>query len=216
LRRILQSAGKSVRNPMAENWTISVDNRVYGPYTAQQMHAFQAEGRLAAHSLVARLGEEHFKRAGEVPELASLFAPTPAPAPMVAAEPAQEPEAAEPHSFGRSETEADAPSHFVIIADMKSRSIAGLEEEIFNLGAACRFMPQAWILSSNISVSTVRQALVQKLGKLDTLFIADTAHDKAAWFNFGPETDTKVRRMWQRAADPAAPHSEQRASRRLA
>lgn len=200
---------------MAESWTISVDNRVYGPYTAQQMQAFQAEGRLAVHSLVARLGEEHFKRAGEVPELASLFAP--APAPMVAAEPVPEPEAAEPHSFGRSETETGAPSHFVIIADMKSRSITGLEEEIFNLGAACRFMPQAWLLSSNISVSTVRQALVQKLGKLDTLFIADTAHDKAAWFNFGPETDTKVRRLWQRAADPTvAPHGEQRASRRLA
>ena len=33
-------------------------------------------------------------------------------------------------------------THYVIIADMKSRSITGLEEEIFNLGPAHRFMPQ--------------------------------------------------------------------------
>lgn len=196
---------------MAEGWTISVDNRVYGPYTAQQMRAFHAEGRLAAHSLVAHPGEDDFRRAGEDPELAALFAPAPAASP---AEPEHEPAAAEPHSFGRGEVERDAPSHFVIIADMKSRSIAGLEEEIFNLGPACRFMPQAWILSSNDSVSTVRQALVQKLGKLDTLFIVDTAQDKAAWFNFGPETDTRVRRMWQRAGETSG--GEQRASRRTA
>ena len=50
---------------------------------------------------------------------------------------------------------------------------------------------------------------MQKLGKLDTLFIVDATHDKAAWFNFGPETDTRIRRMWSRR-EPA----ERRASRR--
>ena len=44
--------------------------------------------------------------------------------------------------------------------------------------------------------------LVQKLGKIDTLFIVDAAHDKAAWFNFGPENDARVRRMWTR--EPAS------------
>ena len=36
------------------------------------------------------------------------------------------------------------------------------------------------------------------MGKIDTLFIVDAAHDKAAWFNFGPETDTRIRKMWTR------------------
>jgi hypothetical protein len=120
---------------------------------------------------------------------------------------------AAPHKFGRSESESGERTHFVIIADMKSRSIAGLEEEIFNLGPAYRFMPQSWILSSDISVNAVRQALVQKLGKLDTLFIVDTAHDKAAWFNFGPETDARVRRMWQRGGETART-GDSRASKR--
>lgn len=179
---------------MAESWTISVGGRVYGPYSLEQMQGFHAENRLADHSLVARAGEEQFHAASEDPELALLFQPAGA-----AAEPEPSVEPAQPHRFGASrETETDGPAHFVIVADMKSRSIAGLEEEIFTLGQAHRFGPQSWVLSSEASINTIRNALVQKLGKIDTLFIVDAAHDKAAWFNFGPETDTRIRKMWSR------------------
>ena len=54
-------------------------------------------------------------------------------------------------------------------------------------------------MAGNVNLT---QSLVQKLGKIDTLFIVDAAHDKAAWFNFGPENDARVRRMWTR--EPAA------------
>jgi hypothetical protein len=177
----------------SESWTISVGGRVYGPYSLEQMRAFHTEGRLADHSLVARAGDEQFRGAGEDPALAPFFQPQAAPAPA-------QPEAPTgPHKFG---ADADAApgerTHYVIIADMKSRSISGLEEEIFNLGPAHRFMPQAWVLSSEVGINTIRHALVQKLGKIDTLFIVDAAHDKAAWFNFGPENDARVRRMWSR------------------
>lgn len=193
---------------MSETWTISVGSRIYGPYTAEQMQAFHAEGRLAVHSLVARAGEEQFHPAGEDPDLGPLFPALPrnetqvqAPAlQMQAPEPAPEPA---PHKFGGSDTNSTGErNRYVIISDMKSGSITGLEEEIFNLGPAHRFMPQAWILSSEVSLSAIRAGLVQKLGKLDTLFIVDAAHDKAAWFNFGPEADIKVRRMWSRTDAP--------------
>ena len=175
---------------MSETWTISVGSRVYGPYTAEQMRAFHAEGRLATHSLVARAGEEQFHPAGEDPELAQLF---PAPADIAAPEPQP---AAEPRRFGQeAENAVTERSRFVIISDMKSGSISALEEEIFNLGHAFRFMPQAWVLTSEASLNIIRHALVQKLGKLDTIFVVDTIHDRAAWFNFGPEADTRVRRM---------------------
>ncbi len=197
---------------MAESWTISVGGRVYGPYSLEQMQGFHAENRLADHSLVARAGEEQFHPASEDAELALLFqpaAPIEQPDTSAAAEPAQ------PHRFGaRSEAENahEGPSHFVIVADMKSRSITGLEEEIFSLGQAHRFGPQSWVLSSEASINTIRNALVQKLGKIDTLFIVDAAHDKAAWFNFGPETDTRIRKMWTRPVDFNG--SEKRAARR--
>ena len=34
-------------------------------------------------------------------------------------------------------------------------------------------MPQAWVLSSEVGINTIRHALVQKLGKIDTLFIVE-------------------------------------------
>ena len=91
---------------MSETWTISVGSRVYGPYTAEQMGAFHAEGRLAHHSLVARAGEEQFHPAGEDPELAKLFpsAAIAEPDPQAAPQPP-----AEPHRFGR-EPDRASPS----------------------------------------------------------------------------------------------------------
>jgi hypothetical protein len=185
---------------MSESWTISVGGRVYGPYSLEQMRGFHAEGRLADHSLVARAGEDQFHAASEDSELVLFFQPA---QPQQQAAPAAQPETpATPHRFGADTEPSGERTHYVIIADMKSRSITGLEEEIFNLGPAHRFMPQAWVLSSEVGINTIRHALVQKLGKIDTLFIVDAAHDKAAWFNFGPENDARVRRMWTR--EPAA------------
>lgn len=195
---------------MSDNWTISVNGRNYGPYTASQMQIFAAEGRLAPQSLVARGDENQFHSASDDPILSAFFRPaTPAPAPTPA--PATRPvqfftaegnEEIHP-TFGRNEG-GDTPgelSHYLIMADMKSRSISGVEEEIFNLGPAVAIMPQAWLLSSEMPINVIRQTLVQKLGKLDMLFVVDATHDKAAWFNFGPEVDSRIRRIWQRLPD---------------
>ena len=111
---------------------------------------------------------------------------------------------AAPHKFGGGDAPAGGErNRYVIISDMKSGSITGLEEEIFNLGPAHRFMPQAWVLTSEASLNTIRHALMQKLGKLDTIFVVDTIHDRAAWFNFGPEVDTRIRRNWARTPEPS-------------
>jgi len=199
---------------MSETWTISVGSRVYGPYSAEQMRAFHTEGRLASHSLVARAGEEQFHPAGEDAELAQFFptelqAVQPEQHIAAAGEPVAEAQAQpaqpEPARFGREPEQSGVSerSRFVVLSDMKSGSISALEEEIFNLGHAFRFMPQAWVLTSEASLNTIRHALMQKLGKLDTIFVVDTIHDRAAWFNFGPEADTRVRRMWSRTPEGA-------------
>jgi hypothetical protein len=183
---------------MSVTWTISVGGRSYGPYSLEQMKAFQSEGRLAPHSLIAREGEEQLRYASDDSELATLFPIQAARAPQATpdartAEPG-------PAKFGRDSQVTGERCRYIIMAEMKSGSISALEEEIFNFGASFRFMPQAWILSSEVSLNTLRSELIQKLGKLDTLVVIDTTHDKAAWFNFGPEADTKMRRLWQREA----------------
>lgn len=180
---------------MPETWTISVGGRSYGPYALDQMKAFQSEGRLAPHSLVARGGEQQFQHADEDTMLVLLFSP----AQIEPQAPTQQDEIKPgPQKFGRDGGGTGEHNRFIIACDMKSGSIAALEEEIFNFGPACGVAPQVWVLVSEVSLNTIRGELIQKLGKLDTLFIIDTTHDKAAWFNFGPEADAKVRRLWQR------------------
>jgi len=183
---------------MQPTWTIRVNDRCFGPYTAEQMRAYAAEGRLAAQSLVARAGDPLYRPAAEDNELSVLFRPLPPRPVFFTAEGDLGPE-----KFGRNEKDGGSPSHFIVIADMKSRSISGLEEEIFKCGPAYAVMPQAWLLSSEMSINAIRNVLVQRLGRLDMLFIVDAARNKAAWFNYGPEADSRIRRIWQKAPEPA-------------
>ena len=183
---------------MAPTWTIKANDSCYGPYTLDQLRSYAAEGRLAAHSLVARAGETRHRPASEDEELAVLFSPTPQRPVFFTAE-----GDLGPQNFGRNE-EAGTSGHFIVIADMKSRSISGVEEEIFRCGQAYAIMPQAWLLSSEMSINAIRNALVQKLGRIDMLFIADASRNKAAWFNYGPEADSRIRRIWQKAQEQQA------------
>jgi len=184
---------------MSDSWIVSVSGRAYGPYSAAQLEAFIKEGRVVPHSLVARPGDMQFHPASDEPELAELFRPVRAQAIAETMHP-DEPAAAK--KFGRGEEEhSDGPGNFLIIADMKSQSIAALEQEIFNLGPAYPVMPQAWIVSCDQSASAVRNLLIQKLGKIDLLFVVDASHNKAAWYNYAPEADTKIRRIWYRPAE---------------
>jgi len=184
---------------MSRTWAIHVGGRSYGPYSLEQMKLFQSEGRLAPHSLVARDGEDQIRHASEDAELAGLFSAPLAPQAPVNARQAD----TGPVRFGRGSQPAGERCRYIIAAEMKSGSIGALEEEISRFGSSFRFMPQSWILISEVSINTIRSELIQKLGKLDTLLVVDTTHDKAAWFNFGPEAETKMRRFWQREAAPA-------------
>jgi hypothetical protein len=178
---------------MSPTWTMSVGGRTYGPYTSEQMQSFAVEGRLAAYSLVARSEDGQFGPASQDPDLAFLFKP-PAPVekgPDLAAE--------APRAFGQGEVSAhDEPAHFLIVADMKSGSISVLEEEIYRIGPAYSIMPQAWVLSTELAIGTLRNILIQKLGKLDVIVVVDASHDKISWCNLGIETETRVRRVWNK------------------
>lgn len=175
---------------MPDSWNICVSGRTYGPYTGEQLRNFAAEGRLGRQSLIAETGHHEFRKALEIPELAEIFA-------MPSASDEAAPRRDTAPSFGRGSQPATGErSHVIIFADMKSRSIARLEEEIAALGPSIAVLPQVWLLSTDVSVNTVRNLLVQKLGKLDTLFVVDATNDKAAWFNFGPEVDARIRKIW--------------------
>jgi hypothetical protein len=205
-------------------WTINVSSRVYGPFTSERMRGFVAEGRLAPHSLVAREGSSDWHEARDEPEFSDVFAhrgPAPsaaAPEPKVAApapqtvpslQPMQPQPSAPaphlspayvPHANGAGAGEHVA-AHFAVIIDQKAQSAASnIEGAINSLGHSYRLTNNVWIISTEQSVSAVRNRLVQELGKADSLFVIDASRGKAAWFNFGPEADVRIRRVWQKSA----------------
>ena len=177
-------------------WTINAGGKVYGPFSSERMRGFVAEGRLAASSLIARENSSDWRDAGSEPEFADLFPEAdpatavrlekPTPAVSVAASPVDMPEG---HR-----------SQFAIVIDLKSHAAGKLENAISSLGPAYRLLPNVWILSTEQTVSAVRNRLVQELGKSDSLFVVDASRGKAAWFNFGPEADVRIRRVWQKAS----------------
>ena len=186
---------------MSDSWNIKVGGRSYGPFNLQQMQGLAADGRLAPHSQVSRPDDDKLCAAKDDAQLAALFAPEKRVEPIPSAtgrffttkRVGEEDAAAQ--TFGRN-NEVGERGRFVIIADMNSRSISGLEEEIQSFGPAYAFLPQVWLLASDRSINAIRNSLVQKLGKTDMLFVVDATHNKATWFNFGPEGDARIRRVW--------------------
>jgi GYF domain 2 len=173
-------------------WSINVSGRLYGPFTSERMRSFASEGRLAPTSLVTREGTSDWHEARDEPEFIDLFTALP-----------KEPVA----TFGKSQakpassTGAEAEgskSHFAVVIDQKSSSTGNLDQAIGSFGPAYRLMQNIWILSTDQTVNAVRNRLVQELGKNDSLFVIDASRGKAAWFNFGPEADVRIRRVWQR------------------
>jgi len=169
-------------------WTINVGGRVYGPYTSERMREFAGEGRLAPKSLVAREGTSDWHEAHDDPEFADLFG-------------ARDAKAAAVPSVNGNVTPQDLGlprAQLAIVLDVKSRVSNNFEQTIMSLGPAYRLLPNVWIVATEDSANAVRNRLVQELGKLDSLFVIDATRNKAAWFNFGPEADVKIRRVWQK------------------
>jgi hypothetical protein len=184
---------------MTTPWTINVGGRLYGPYSSERLRSFAAEGRLAPTSLIAPEGASEWREAREEPEFRDLFTQgsketARAQAPVVAPAPTPAPMA----------TNADVPegklAQFAIVIDVKSHSTGGLEQAILSLGSAHHLVHNVWILSTQQTVNAVRNRLVSELGKSDSLFVVDASRGKAAWFNFGPDADVRIRRVWQKAS----------------
>jgi len=183
-------------------WSINVGGRLYGPFSSERMRSFASEGRLAPTSLVARESTSDWHESRDEPEFSDLFTPRPKETPT-APEARPAPLAALPASVpvpANSEISEGNRAHFAVVADLKSSGAGNLERAIAALGPAYRLLPNVWIVSTEQTVNAVRNRLVQELGKADSLFVVDASRGKAAWFNFGPEADVRIRRVWQKAS----------------
>jgi len=204
----LISSDTSDPTPLDGRWVLQVAGRIYGPYTGHALQEYVREGRVVAQSIVARTGqaagEEDWIAAAQDPVLSVLFSPEDAgrtaalqdtPSPMPVRDDGH-------RNFGSKKTQTDRrtkPTSFniVIITDVKSRSSGPLENAIMSLGPAYKISANVWVVHTPSGGPEVVNSLTQHLGSMDRLFVVDATRNRTAWFNMGPETDAKIRQVWQ-------------------
>ncbi|MBB4659032.1 GYF domain-containing protein [Parvularcula dongshanensis] len=167
-----------------DNWCIKVAQRVYGPYTQEQMSAFASEGRLSPSSLVAPAGGRTWREARAYPALSAFL------------------ERGQTKPFGKStERKGGVPSegelsNFVVVFDVASGAAGRLAPILSELGTAFRLTDNVWALATTQSVTGVKNALVTHLQAREAVFVVDCVRGRTVWQNFGPETHSKLTRSW--------------------
>lgn len=181
------------------HWSLKYGDDVYGPYTYEAMEGYIAEGRVAAHSVIAPTGSEDWQEARNVTIFAAFFDEERA---NVTASTPSHPRDRET-VYGSKKGQIDRrkrpdTSNFIIITDIKSRHGATLEQTIMSLGSALKVANNAWVINCAGTAPGILNQLSKVVSKQDGLFVADATRDRTAWFNFGPETDAKIRRVWRK------------------
>lgn len=187
----------------ADNWCVKVQDRIYGPYTSQQLRKFAHEGRFASSSLVAPAGSRNFREARAEPQFASFFGLGAAPASTTRnfGKRADEPTAT-PHR-GAGGAQAEVPdlsvANFIVIFDVVSAAAARAETAILALGPAFRISENVWTLQSDLTALGVRNAIAPHLTQRDWIFVIDATRGRASWSNFAPEIHAKLAAAWANA-----------------
>ena len=95
-------------------------------------------------------------------------------------------------------------ANIMIVTDVISRPTVRLEGAIVAFGPTLRLTSQTWLLNSSEPVSSILRALLKHIGSVDKIFVADCTSNKAAWYNYGPEFESRLRQQWRQASKPSA------------
>ncbi len=174
-----------------DNWCIKVAERVYGPYTHDQMAAFASEGRLSAQSMVSPAGGNAWREARVYPPLASIIHGT----------------TKTERTFGKAvanDEPSDVPqdgatANFAVIFELKNGTSARAEQTLRSLGSAFRITDNVWILSTTQSASGVKNAIAPHLDIREPIFVVDCSRGRTAWANFVPELNARLMKAWIKA-----------------
>lgn len=178
----------------AENWCIKVADKIYGPYSSDQMRKLAHEGRLAAHSLVSPAGSRAWREAREETRFANFFALNGTPAPDETAR--KNNGAAAPQTnamFGRSKPESSCRvANFVIVFDVARGTANRVEAAMFSLGPAFRLTDNVWSVTCELTAVGVRNAIAPYLTPNEPIFVVDSTRGRSSWQNFSLEEQSKI------------------------
>ncbi|MEQ1929542.1 MAG: hypothetical protein ABL957_03285 [Parvularculaceae bacterium] len=186
----------------ADNWCVKVEDRVYGPYSSQQLRKFAHEGRFAAGSMVAPAGSRTFKPARQEPVFASFFGEDCKPAPTrnfgkrADVETAEEPKTEKSGVARRAPDAEPAVANFVLVFDVVSSAASRAETAIQSLGPAFRLGENVWTVACEMTALGIRNAIAPYLMPRDSILVVDATRGRTSWQNFSPEIHAKLAAAW--------------------
>ncbi len=185
---------------LAENWCVKVDEKVYGPYTPDQMRKFAHEGRLASWSLIAPAGSRAWREASRESTFAEFFG----------FDALSNKSAAQHRTFGkRNDDEEQSPpandstkkpsrkkepqaANFVVVFDVVNAAASRVEAAVLSLGNAFRLADNVWSITCELTAVGVLNAISPYLTPRESIFVVDATRGRTAWKNYAPESASKI------------------------
>jgi hypothetical protein len=160
-----------------ETWFVKVADKIYGPYTRELMARYVAEGRVAPKTLVAQNADGEWIEARHSPALRAVLE-------------------TKRSAFKSDNGEPTGLANLIVIIENTSGLSRPLEYELRQMGAVVEIKPCVYLMRTRRTAGAVRNALSQMMGRGDKLIVLDSSRNRLAWFNLGPETDARIREIW--------------------
>jgi hypothetical protein len=161
-------------------WWVKTNEKVYGPYTGSQMSRFIIEGRVAGTTKVSVKPDGEWNEARYCHAFRSALHE-------------------ERTTFHVNKTERRseaAQANMLIWSDIITGASRRVESELRALGPVAEITAGLYMLRTHKTAGVVRNAISQALGTGDKVLVIDASRDRLAWFNLGPETDARIREVW--------------------
>ena len=209
----------------ADNWCIKVSEKVYGPYSSQQLRKFAREGRLAGWSLVAPAGSRDWREARNEKTFSQFFGGDAGPAEKSFgrrdealeeeeeapknAKPAESliqrsknPNAArrpQPLASKKPQTDRAGPANFIVVFDVVSGAASRVEAAMLSLGPAYRVADNVWAVHCALTAIGVRNAIAPYLRARESIFVVDATNGRTSWQNYAPQAHAKISEIFSGA-----------------
>lgn len=168
-----------------DNWCLKVAEKVYGPYTTDQLEAFAREGRLSAQSMIAPAGGKNWRPAKNYPNILRILE--------------GKTTSRKTTAFGKQTPGTDSAvladgeiANFILVFDVVSGAASRLEHIIRNIGPAFRLTDNVWTVASTQSVMGIKNTIAPHLQVREPVLVVDASRGRTAWQNFVPELHSRL------------------------
>lgn len=189
----------------ADNWCIKVNDRVYGPYTSNQLRKFAHEGRFAQTSLIAPAGGKEWRQAAQETSFATFFGSSSA-------------QSSQKHAFGRAQPKANvvethpkrrktdhpaekAPpksarkesvSNFIVVFQVDGVAGNRIEPVLSAMGPTFKLAQNVWTVKCAYTAIGLRNSIAPFLRPQESVFVIDATNGRTCWQNYAPEPHAKI------------------------